>query len=177
MTAEHCARRQRIIAVAALLSLTVGLPGRATAQDAAGPQIDNHVRVHVQSAIESSGEPGAPDSTTTIDGNYLPNAAEPFGGQIQLNAAESTPFWPARVVPPEGAPNILLIMTDDTGYGAASTFGGVIPTPTLDKLAAAGLRYTNFNSTALCSPTRAALLTGRNHHAVGFGNIAEASSG
>jgi arylsulfatase len=177
MTAEHCARRQRLIAVAALLSLTVGLPGTATAQDTAGPQIDSHVRVHLQSALESSGTPGAPDATTTIDGNYLPNAAEPFGGQIQLNAAESTPFWPARVVPPEGAPNILLIMTDDTGYGAASTFGGVIPTPTLDKLAAAGLRYTNFNSTALCSPTRAALLTGRNHHAVGFGNIAEASSG
>jgi hypothetical protein len=124
-----------------------------------------------------TGKPGAPDSTTTIDGNYVPNAAQPFGGEIRLNAAQSRPFWPARVVPPKGTPNILLIMTDDTGFGAASTFGGVIPTPVLDKLAAQGLRYTNFNSTALCSPSRAALLTGRNHHNVGFGNIAEASTG
>ncbi len=152
-------------------------PVATLAQDAADPQISNHVRTHLQSAFETSGTPGAPDSTTTIDGTYLPNAAEPFGGNIQLNASQSTPFWPARVVAPDGAPNILLVMTDDTGFGAGSTFGGVIPMPVLDKLAADGLRYTNFNSTALCSPSRAALLTGRNHHHVGFGNIAEASTG
>jgi arylsulfatase len=80
-------------------------------------------------------------------------------------------------VPPKGAPNVLLIMTDDQGYGISSTFGGVIPTPTLDRVASAGLRYTHFNSAALCSPTRAALITGRNHHAVGFGVIAELSTG
>lgn len=108
---------------------------------------------------------------------YIPNPAQAFGGKIELNAVDSKPFWPARVVPPEDAPNILLIMTDDTGYGAASTFGGVIPTPALDQLAEDGLRYTNFNSTALCSPTRAALLTGRNHHNVGFGVIAEQATG
>ena len=78
---------------------------------------------------------------------------------------------------PKGAPNVLLIMTDDSGFGVPSTFGGVIPTPTLDRIAAMGLRYTNFNSTALCSPTRAALITGRNHHSVGFGVIAEQSTG
>ena len=83
----------------------------------------------------------------------------------------------ARVVPPKGAPNILLIMTDDVGFAAPSTFGGVIPTPTLDRIAANGLRYTNFHSTALCSPTRAALITGRNHHSVGFGVVSEAASG
>ena len=121
--------------------------------------------------------PGSPDATTTIDGRYIPNPPDPFGGVIQLNAYQSRPFWPARTVAPKGAPNILLIMTDDTGYGAASTFGGVIPTPALDRLAQRGLRYTNFNSTALCSPSRAALLTGRNHHNVGFGNVAEASTG
>jgi arylsulfatase A-like enzyme len=80
-------------------------------------------------------------------------------------------------VPPEGAPNILLIMTDDVGFAAPSTFGGVIPTPTLDRIANEGLRYTNFHSTSLCSPTRAALITGRNHHSVGFGVISEAASG
>ena len=123
------------------------------------------------------GKPGSPDATITLDGRYLPPPPQPFTGDIQLNAVQSTPSWPARVVPPENAPNILLIMTDDVGFAAPSTFGGVIPTPTLDRIAADGLRYTNFHSTSLCSPTRAALITGRNHHAVGFGVIAEQSTG
>ncbi len=80
-------------------------------------------------------------------------------------------------MPPKGAPNVLLIMTDDTGFGVSSTFGGVIPTPNLDRIAANGLRYTNFNSTSLCSPTRAALITGRNHHSMGFGVVSEQSTG
>ena len=80
-------------------------------------------------------------------------------------------------MPPKGAPNVLLIMTDDQGYGVSGTFGGVIPTPTMDRIAKAGLRYTQFHSTALCSPTRAALITGRNHHSVGFGVIGEMSTG
>ena len=80
-------------------------------------------------------------------------------------------------MPPKGAPNVLLIMTDDQGYGVSGTFGGVIPTPALDRIAAAGLRYTEFHSTALCSPTRAALITGRNHHEVGYGVIGELSTG
>jgi len=128
-------------------------------------------------AQQVTGTPGAPDATTTIDGRYLPPPPQPFTGQIELNAAQSAPAWPARVVPPKGAPNILLIMTDDVGFAAPSTFGGVIPTPALDRIAGAGLRYTNFHSTALCSPTRAALITGRNHHSVGFGVISEQSTG
>jgi hypothetical protein len=128
-------------------------------------------------AAETTGTPGAPDATSTIDGRYLPNPPAPFGGTIDLNAAQSKPYWPPRVVPPKGAPNILLIMTDDVGFAAPSTFGGVIPTPALDRIAKAGLRYTNFHSTSLCSPTRAALITGRNHHAVGFGVITEQSTG
>ena len=80
-------------------------------------------------------------------------------------------------MPPKGAPNVLLIMTDDQGYGVSGTFGGVIPTPALDRVAKAGLRYTQFHSTSLCSPTRAALITGRNHHSVGFGVITELSTG
>ena len=92
-------------------------------------------------------------------------------------AADSKPFWPPTIVPPKGAPNVLLIMTDDQGYGVTSTFGGVFPTPAMDRIAKAGLRYTQFHSTALCSPTRAALITGRNHHSVGFGVISEQSTG
>ena len=128
-------------------------------------------------AQQITGTPGAPNATTTIDGHVLPPPPQPFKGQIELNAAQSKPYWPPRVVPPKGAPNILLIMTDDVGFAAPSTFGGVIPTPALDRIANAGLRYTNFHSTALCSPTRAALITGRNHHSVGFGVVSEAATG
>ena len=129
------------------------------------------------SAQQNEGVPGSPNATTTIDGRYLPPPPQKFQGEINLNAAQSKPAWPARVVPPKGAPNILLIMTDDVGFAAPSTFGGVIPTPALDRIAANGLRYTNFHSTSLCSPTRAALITGRNHHSVGFGVVSEAASG
>jgi arylsulfatase len=128
-------------------------------------------------AIQTTGTPCSPSATTTVDGRYLPNQPAPFGGIINLDAKNSKPCWPAQVVPPKGAPNVLLIMTDDQGYGITSTFGGVIPTPTMDRLAKMGLRYTQFHSTALCSPTRAALITGRNHHSVGFGVISEQATG
>jgi arylsulfatase len=123
------------------------------------------------------GTPGSPSATVSIEGRYLPPTPPAFGGKINLAAPDSTPWWPPKIVPPEGAPNVLLIMTDDAGYGVASTFGGVIPTPALDRIANAGLRYTQFHSTDLCSPTRAALITGRNHHSVGFGVITEQSTG
>ena len=100
-----------------------------------------------------------------------------FGGVIKETAKDSKTWWPPTVVPPKGAPNVLLIMTDDQGYGVSGTFGGVIPTPALDRIAKSGVRYTQFNSTALCSPTRAALITGRNHHSSGFGVITELSTG
>ncbi len=128
-------------------------------------------------AQQITGVPGSPSATMSIDGRQLPPPPMQFGGKIERNAAQSKPWWAPRVVPPKGAPNILLIMTDDTGFGVSSTFGGVIPSPTLDWVAANGLRYTNFNSTALCSPTRAAIITGRNHHSMGFGVISEQSTG
>ena len=78
---------------------------------------------------------------------------------------------------PKGAPNVLLILLDDTGFGQYGTFGGGIPSPTMDKLAAEGIRYNRFHTTALCSPTRAAIITGRNHHSVGFASIAEGATG
>ena len=123
------------------------------------------------------GTPGSPSATMVIEGNQLPPPAPKFGGVIKPLAQDSKPYWPPRIVPPKGAPNVLLIMTDDSGFGVPSTFGGVIPTPALDRIAQSGLRYTNFNSTALCSPTRAAIITGRNHHSVGFGVISEQSTG
>jgi arylsulfatase A-like enzyme len=126
---------------------------------------------------ETPAMPGSPSATVTIDGKQLPPPPMKFGGVIQEDAKNSKSYWPAQVVPPKGAPNVLLIMTDDQGYGVTSTFGGVVPTPSMDRVAEAGLRYTQFHSTALCSPTRAALITGRNHHSVGFGVIGELSTG
>jgi arylsulfatase A-like enzyme len=130
-----------------------------------------------QSPQQPSPPLGSPAATITIPGNQLPPPPQKFGGKIEPDAKDSKPFWPARVVPPKGEPNVLLIITDDAGYGVPSTFGGVLPTPALDRIANNGLRYTNFHSTALCSPTRAALITGRNHHSVGYGVIAEQATG
>ena len=132
---------------------------------------------HRANAPQITGAPGSPSATATISGDQIPAPPFKFEGKIERTTEGSKPYWPPRVTPPKGAPNVLLIMTDDSGFGVPSTFGGVIPTPALDRIAANGLRYTNFNSTALCSPTRAALITGRNHHSVGYGVIAEQATG
>ncbi len=128
-------------------------------------------------AQQVTGVLGSPSATSTIEGKQLPAPDPKFGGAIKHDALESTPWWAPRIVPPKDAPNILLIITDDAGFAVPSTFGGVIPTPTLDRVAEEGLRYNNIHSTALCSPTRAALITGRNHHSAGFGVISEQSTG
>ena len=107
----------------------------------------------------------------------LPMPPAPFAGTIGRTYANSTPAAPQPVRAPDGAPNVLLVMTDDVGFAASSTFGGPIPTPNLDQLAARGLRYNRFHTTAMCSPTRAALLTGRNHHAVGSGVVTDLAAG
>jgi len=106
-----------------------------------------------------------------LNRTVLPISPPPFDGRIGSTYADSTPGKPWELKPPAGAPNVLLILIDDAGYGQCGTFGGLIPTPTLDSVAANGLRYDRFHVTALCSPTRAALLTGRNNHAVGMGTI------
>jgi arylsulfatase A-like enzyme len=127
--------------------------------------------------VEVTGTLGSPSATTTISGKQLPAPEPKFGGVIQEDALNSKTWWAPRIVPPAAAPNILLIITDDAGFGVPSTFGGVIPTPTMDRIANEGLRYNRVFSTALCSPTRAALITGRNHHSAGFGVISEQATG
>lgn len=107
----------------------------------------------------------------------LPKPEAPFKGKIGRTAKESIPDFPKEVQAPKGAPNILLIITDDVGFGAVSTFGGPISTPTMDQLARNGLRYNQFHTTALCSPTRAALITGRNHHTAATGILTDFSTG
>ncbi len=123
-----------------------------------------------------------PSSTTNTkstpnDGSVLPYPESDFKGKISKNASESTSDFPIEMTAPKGAPNVLLILTDDVGFGASSTFGGPIATPSFDKLASRGLIYNQFHTTALCSPTRAALISGRNHHNVASGVITEFATG
>jgi arylsulfatase len=102
---------------------------------------------------------------------------EDFKGVIGRTVQESTPYWKARPQPPDGAPNVVFIVLDDTGFAHLGCYGSEIETPNMDRLAANGLRYNNFHTTALCSPTRSCLLTGRNHHSVGVGRISEQTAG
>jgi len=103
--------------------------------------------------------------------------AETFGGRIGATVKESQPWWPDRKTAPDGAPNILVVLFDDVAFSDFGCYGSAIATPTIDRIAAEGLRYTGFHTTAMCSTTRAALLTGRNHHAVGVGCLANFDSG
>src|SRR5438128_9492806 len=111
------------------------------------------------------------------DRTLLPRPVEPFQGITKRTLEGSEAAFTNPVKAPPDAPNVLLVLIDDAGFGNPSTFGGPVATPTFDKLAAEGLRYNRFHVTALCSPTRAALLSGRNHHAVGFGSISELIGG
>ncbi len=128
-------------------------------------------------ALSACGTKESAPAAVTADGSVLPRPDQPFEGKIARTAAESTPDFPKAIEAPQDAPNILLILTDDVGFGASSTFGGAIPTPTFDRLANEGLRYNTFHTTALCSPTRSALITGRNHHTNATGVITEMGTG
>jgi arylsulfatase len=100
-----------------------------------------------------------------------------FKGKIGRTVADSKPFWPEMPMPRKGAPNVVVVLLDDTGFSHFGCYGSTIDTPNIDKLAAGGLRYSNFHTTALCSPTRAALLTGRNHHSVGMRGLSNWNTG
>ena len=115
------------------------------------------------SAVASATLPRTAASQTP---SVLPPPQPPFQGKIGRTVKDSTPDFPKSIEAPAGAPNVLLILTDDVGFGATSTFGGPIQTPNFQRLADSGLRYNMYHTTALCSPTRAALITGRNHHSV-----------
>ena len=165
------------LAVALMLTLLSMSSAQLLRRPRQVPAQSDPAQASQASAPHVTGELGSPGATTTITGKQLPPPDPKFGGVINDTAMQSKAWWAPRVVPPKHAPNVLLIMTDDSGYGVPSTFGGVIPTPALDRIARAGLRYTCMHSTALCSPTRAALITGRNHHSAGFGVISEQATG
>lgn len=144
--------RSRLLAGLPVLGLLWSVPGLSQSQSSAAPE-------------------------ASADRTVLPVQPTPYRGTIGMTYRDSRPYYAPPVKAPAGAPNILVVLTDDVGFGAASTFGGPVPTPNLDRLAARGLRYTRFHTTAMCSPTRAALLTGRNHHAVGTGIVTDTASG
>jgi len=114
-------------------------------------------------------------STIVATAQYDP--IQPFRGKIGKTLEETQQAWPERLKAPKGAPNVVVILLDDVGYGATSAFGGLIETPNFESLANNGIRFTNFHTTGICSPTRAALLTGRNGHSVGMGHHAELGIG
>ena len=127
----------------------------------------------IPAALAQSGLSNAPTPPVV-----LPFAEPRFKGEVGRTFQDSdAPSFPQPVRPPKGAPNVLVILLDDAGFGQFSTFGGATPSPTSDRLAAEGLKFNEFCTTALCSPTRAALLTGRNHHSSGFGVISEITEG
>lgn len=115
-----------------------------------------------------------------MDGPKTYPEGTPFTGKIGRTSNESEPAWPVPPDAPEGSPNVLVIVLDDIGYAQLGCYGGLggrIKTPNMDRLAEEGLRYINFHTTALCSPTRAAVLTGRNHHTVGVASVMETATG
>ena len=145
-----------VLAAVSALGLMVAFPPAAALAQGAAAQAD---------------KAGPPDVSV------LPYPDPPFKGVIGRTTADSKADFPQPVTAPKGAPNVLLILTDDVGFGASSAFGGPVPTPTLESLAARGLKYNRFNTTALCSPTRAALITGREQHNAHTGIIMERSLG
>jgi hypothetical protein len=118
-----------------------------------------------------------PVSPDQPDRRVLPPPDPSFRGRIEVALEDSTGEFPEPLEAPQGAPNMLLVMGDDIGYGHMSGFGGPADTPVFDRLGTQGLCFTNFHTTAVCAASRAALLTGRNAHSVGMGAIPEASIG
>ena len=112
-----------------------------------------------------------------VNRSVLPLPEPPFEGTIGRTYKDSKEAWPKLPSAPAGAPNVIVILLDDVGFGQTSTFGGPVPTPALDQLASEGLSYTRFHTTAICGPSRAALITGRNHHNAGSGFLAEWATG
>lgn len=133
--------------------------------------------VFISSCNNQSGSSAATDNASGSGSNQIPHPDPEFKGKIGATVNESTADFPAPIKAPPGSPNVLIILLDDVGFGMAGTFGGSVPTPNVDRLARNGLKYNQFHTTALCSPTRGALLAGRNHHTIGTGVIIEMGTG
>ncbi len=175
---------------AALSALILSLTLSGCSRDAAPPPDANSAsaadkQTDLAASVNESDRSGPATAAQTQGNNsdnwpdreHLPNDLSPFEGSIGTTYEESESAWQKVPAAPEGAPNVIVILLDDVGFGQTSTFGGLIPTPNLDKLANEGLRYNRFHTTAICGPSRAALLTGRNHHQSGSGFLMEWATG
>jgi arylsulfatase len=161
--------RSRFVIPAVLVAAGVGLGWLA-----ASGRLTETFALEKRTAGQPAGDAPAPGATPSI----LPRPDFHFKGSVGRTYLDSDKAqFPQPVQAPKGAPNVVLILLDDVGFGQFSTFGGGVPSPTMDRLAAEGLRYNRFHTTALCSPTRAALITGRNHHSAAFAGITELATG
>ena len=132
-------------------------------------------RAREESAVANEKKPAYP---VHLDRNHLPEPEWKFpNAKIEMYATELTPDFPPNKQAPKGSPNILLVLLDDVGFGWMSVTGGLVRSPTAERLFKRGLLFNQFHTTALCSPTRAAMLTGRNHHSVATGVIQEMATG
>src|SRR5262245_60528220 len=166
-THERINMRTRTILVAAMLLGAGALLGWVTALGRLDIAVAQEKKVNGTEPQTNGGTP-----------LVLPRPDFHFPGNVGRTILDSDPAqFPQPVQAPKGAPNVVLILLDDTGFGQYSTFGGGIPSPAIQKLADEGLRYNRFHTTALCSPTRAALITGRNHHSAATASITEAATG
>lgn len=156
-------------------SPSVGDPAVSSAR-LASPRAASEFRGRAPTtALSSRREVARAADSTDIQRGTLPIPDLEYTGTVTYDASDPDTSYPPirRLLPPDGSPNVLVILVDDTGFGASSSFGGPVETPNFERIAAQGLKYTRFHTTALCSPTRAALLSGRNHHTVGTGGITE----
>ncbi len=126
--------------------------------------------------LEAGNTTASGEATTEPPSTEEPFKVE-FKGKIAKSYEDSVEHWPAKKRPPEGAPNVIVFLLDDTGFGQIGSFGGLVKTPNIDRLAAGGLRYSNFHTTSLCSPSRATLMAGRNPHTIGLGSHALTAMG
>lgn len=120
---------------------------------------------------------GLATGTARAQGGVKTKTVEGFGGVIAERYEDSKEWWPPETTPKKGSPNVVIFLLDDTGFAHVGSFGGLINTPNIDALAANGLRYNNFHTTALCSPSRASLMAGRNPHSIGLGSHALTAMG
>ncbi|HSH16269.1 MAG TPA: sulfatase-like hydrolase/transferase, partial [Verrucomicrobiae bacterium] len=136
----------------------------------------NTMKTTLQLTLLAIGTVGVAAAEHKLDRTVLPVPEPAHPAYTELDVRNTQPPPRFQVTAPQGAPNVIIVLIDDLGFGATSTFGGPIPTPTFDKLAKTGLRYNNFHTTALCSPTRVALKSGRNHHTANAGSIMETAT-
>ena len=173
MTSRRLAVRLSLAALAAALMIAP-LAVRAQTKPAAKPPAGTQAKAPAKTAAKTAAKPGVPAGTLDRTVLPIPEPKVPFA--TELDARKATPPPRFEVKAPQGAPNVLIVLIDDMGFGQSSAFGGPVHMPTLDRMAAGGLRYNQFHTTALCSPTRTALLWGRNHHMNNFGSISETAT-